>query len=391
MNFNSLSLLIVDDCSEDREYLSRLLSHHPQTAFHIMEADSGIEGLQLCTHHTFHCILVDYQLPDVDGLEFLESFAESHDPRFLPVLMLTGQGNEEIASDALKNGASDYLVKNKITPEGLYRAVTRATEKSSLLRTNEKQRVEIERSQRDLEQFAYTAAHDLQAPVRRIIKFLELFQRELSDPLPARPKDYLSRAMKSAIYMKQLIQDLLNYSLVGGARNSFTSVDLNKVIKEVLSQLEINILKIGASIEQHPLPTVVGHKCFLQELFQNLIGNALKFYSDRPLMIRVSAEAKESEWIFTFKDNGIGIPPEGIEKIFNLFQRIETGTPAEGTGIGLALCKKIVEIHGGSIWVESTLNQGTAFHFSIPFPTNKSSIGSPTGTDVTEDPQPTHP
>jgi light-regulated signal transduction histidine kinase (bacteriophytochrome) len=378
MNSHHLSVLIIDDCPEDRKYLTRLLQKNTQKTFHITEADSGQEGLQLCTNNTFDCILIDYQIPDLDGLEFIEALSEFKDPRFLPVLMLTGQGNEEIASEALRNGASDYLVKNKLTAEGLFRAVTRAVEKSGLLHINERQRAEIERSQRDLEQFAYTAAHDLQAPVRRIIKFLELFHRELPDTLPERPKDYLHRALKSAEYMKRLIQDLLNYSLIGGAKHSFESVDLNCVLKDVLSQLEITIAKNSARIQTNPLPTVNGNRNFLQELFQNLIGNALKFYSEQPLIIQVSAEWRKTEWIFTIQDNGIGIPPEATEKIFDLFQRIENGTPAEGTGIGLALCKKIVKLHDGHIWVESTPNISTAFHFSLPGPNRDSLISQPT-------------
>jgi light-regulated signal transduction histidine kinase (bacteriophytochrome) len=284
--------------------------------------------------------------------------------------MLTGQGNEGVASEAMKGGASDYLVKNKLTSEGLYRAVTRAIEKSHLLRTNAKQHREIERSYRELEQFAHTASHDLQAPVRRITKFLELLQMDLQEALPERSKDYLNRALKSAAHMRGLIQDLLDYSLVGGAHNTMESVNLEDVLKEVVAQLEVIISSSNATIEVGDLPTVVGNTTFLQQLFQNLIANAIKFRGEHPPTVTIYARCKGAlsggpKWIVTVKDNGVGIPTDAFEKIFGIFQRLDSGSSVEGTGIGLALCKKIVELHEGRIWVESTVDEGTMFHFTL--------------------------
>jgi signal transduction histidine kinase len=367
MKTDSIKVLIIDDAPEDREVFGRYLRQHSTTQdFQIIETDSGVEGLEICQKEHPDCILIDYQIPDLDGLEFIQSLVNDEEQQqFLPVLMLTGQGNESVASEAMKGGASDYLVKNKLTSEGLYRAVTRAIEKANLLRTNDKQRREIERSHHELEQFAYTASHDLQAPIRRITKFLELLQMDLQESLSERSQDYLDRALKSAAHMRRLIQDLLDYSLVGGASNTIEPVNLEDVLKEVLAQLEVMIVSTNANIEVAALPTVLGNQTFLQQLFQNLIGNAIKFRGEYPPTVKVFARCNGPKWIVTVKDNGVGIPSDAFEKIFGIFQRIDNGTQVEGTGIGLALCKKIVELHDGRIWVESTVNEGTAFHFTL--------------------------
>ena len=366
MSAEVLKVLIIDDCPEDREMYIRYLGQQSEKEFKIIESESGEEGLELCKREHPDCALIDYQIPDLDGLEFIQALAKDEEQRYLPVLMLTGQGNEGVASEALKGGASDYLVKSKLTPEGLYRAVTRAIEKANLLQTNDKQQREIERSYRELEQFAHTASHDLQAPVRRITKFLELIQMDLQESLSERSKDYLERALKGAAHMRRLIQDLLDYSLVGGAKNSMEPVCLNHVLKEVLTQLEVMVLSAKATVKVDEMPTIMGNQTFLQQLFQNLIGNAIKFCGEQAPVIKISAHRVGAKWTVTVKDNGIGIPDDALESVFGIFQRVDSGSQVEGTGIGLALCKKIVELHDGCIWVESTLDEGTTFNFTLP-------------------------
>lgn len=366
MSGSPLSVLIIDDCEEDREILIRYLGQMPQRDFHIIQTDSGVEGWELCQKEEPDCILIDYQMPDLDGLEFITSLSADPKRKFCPVLMFTGQGNEAIASEAIKSGAADYLVKGKLTPEGLFRAVTRAVEKAALVRVTHYQQLEIQRSQRELEQFAYTASHDLQAPVRRVMKFLELLQLDLKETMTERSQDYINRAMKSANHMSQLIQALLEFAKIGGSQQSFELVDLNLLLKEVMIQLEVLISTTGAKIEYGVLPTISGNRMCLMQLFQNLLSNALKFRSDKPPCIRISAKLKGSTWILTVQDNGVGIPFESLERVFGLFQRVDNETKAEGTGIGLALCKKIVDLHAGRIWVDSEEGVGTAFQMTFP-------------------------
>ena len=366
MSVKPLSVLIIDDCEEDRDILVRYLRLMPQRDFHIIQTDSGVEGWELCQKEEPDCILIDYQMPDLDGLEFITSLSTDAKRKFCPVLMFTGQGNEAVASEAMKSGAADYLIKGKLTPEGLFRAVTRAIEKAELVRVTHNQQLEIQRSQRELEQFAYTASHDLQAPVRRVMKFLELLQMDLKDTMTERSQDYMNRAMKSANHMSQLIQALLEFAQIGGSQQAFESVDLNLVLKEVLVQLEVNITATGANIEYSKLPTISGNRMWLSQLFQNLLSNALKFRSDTTPCITISAELKRSMWALRVQDNGVGIPFESLESVFGLFQRVDNGTKVEGTGIGLALCKKIVDLHSGRIWVESEEGVGTAFQMTFP-------------------------
>lgn len=360
-----ITVLIIDDSETDRELLRRFLSAASQS-FRVLQTDSCAEGWELCKNERPDCLLLDYQMPDLDGLDFLSSLSKDENLNFLPVLMMTGQGDETVAAEAFKTGAADYLIKGKITPDGIHRAVTKAVEKSMLLRTMERQRAEIARSQAELEQFAHTASHDLQAPVRRILKFLELLQQEMEGNISDRARDYLNRAHRGAMYMRQFIQDLLQYSLVGGGEQPFEVVNLNEVVKTVLSQLEVAIGNIKAKLEVDDLPTVHGNRTFLEHLFQNLIGNALKFHKDEPLVIKVAATRKGDMWDCSVQDNGQGIPQEETEKIFGVFYRGDHEGTVDGTGIGLALCKKVIALHQGKIWVSSLQGEGSTFHFTLP-------------------------
>ena len=362
-----ISVLIVDDCQEDREVFSHFLHKNPQQIFRILEANTGTEGLELCQTEQPDCILLDYQLPDINGLEFIEALGQEHHAPSIPVLMLTGQGNETLAVDALKKGAVDYIVKGKVTAEGLYRAISRAIKDAVLLQFTLSQRKEIERSQLELQQFAYTASHDLQAPVRRVITFLQLLEKDANGQLSERAQEYLQRALKGAMHMRLFIKDLLEYAVVGGAELSYRPVDLQQVLKEVLVELGDTIQEVQSTIQSDPLPTVHGNPTFLHQLFQNLLSNALKFRREHPLSINITVSPIGTHWRFMVKDNGIGIAPEDVEKAFGMFQRLDTTSKVEGTGIGLAICKKIVELHDGKIWIESSQQEeGTTFNFTIP-------------------------
>ncbi len=366
MNNKPTTVLIIDDCQEDREIFRRFLDQNTQQTFRILEADCGTDGWELCQTEQPDCILLDYQIPDVDGLEFISSLNHGDNQQEIPVLMLTGQGDETIASEALKGGAADYLVKGKLTNEGLLRAVTRAIEKAALIRKTELQRLEIERSNRELEQFTHRASHDLQAPVRRIITFLDLLQKDLQGSLSESSQDYLDRCLKSAYYMRRLIKDLLDYSRVGGMQKPFSSVDLNQISQQALAQLESTIQETQANITVENLPTILGNEVFLQQLFQNLIGNAIKFRSAKTPDVNISVRDIGASWQLKVSDNGIGMPVESFTKIFEVFQRLDNSQKTEGSGIGLALCKKVVELHGGKIWVDSIEGEGTMFSFTFP-------------------------
>ena len=227
------------------------------------------------------------------------------------------------------------------------------------------QTAELTRSNRDLEQFAYVASHDLQEPLRKVASFCQLLQRRYAGQLDERADQYIAFAVDGAQRMQRLINDLLAFSRIGGLTGGFVDVDLDRVLQEVNSQLE---LRAGdATITWSKLPVVEGEEPLLTTLFVNLVGNSLKFQRPGvPPTVHVSAERTGKEWQITVKDNGIGIEPEFADKVFVIFQRLHARDAYEGTGIGLAIVKKIVEYHGGRIWLGQDVTEGTAIVFTIP-------------------------
>jgi signal transduction histidine kinase len=225
---------------------------------------------------------------------------------------------------------------------------------------------ELTRSNRDLEQFAYVASHDLQEPLRKVASFCQLLQRRYQGQLDERADQYIAFAVDGAQRMQRLINDLLAFSRIGRLTSGFTDVDLNQVLEHVRSQLEPRAGD-GAEISWADLPTVEGEEPLLTTLFVNLVGNSLKFR--RPgvqPVIRITAESDDQEWRINVRDNGIGIEAEFADKVFVIFQRLHAKDAYEGTGIGLAIVKKIVEYHGGRIWLDLDVTEGTSLWFSLP-------------------------
>jgi signal transduction histidine kinase len=225
---------------------------------------------------------------------------------------------------------------------------------------------ELERSNQELQQFAYVASHDLQEPLRMVSSYMQLLERRYSNQLQGDAKDFINFAVDGAKRMQSLIDDLLAYSRVGTRGKPFEQIDLSKVLLQSESNLKISIEENNAEVQSTSLPTIWGDGTQMIQLFQNLISNALKFHGEATPKIRVSAEDQNGCHHIIVSDNGIGIDPQYTERIFLIFQRLHTREEYPGTGIGLAICKRIVERHGGQIWVESNLGKGAAFHFTIP-------------------------
>lgn len=226
---------------------------------------------------------------------------------------------------------------------------------------------ELERSNRELEQFAYVVSHDLQAPLRSITGFLNLLARRYQGQLSTEADEFINFAVDGAERMKQMINDILAFSQVGTPQASFAAADSREILIQALAALQADIEESGAMVTHDELPTVAADGNQLAQLFQNLIGNALKYCQPgAPPCIHVAAEEKETAWEFRVHDHGIGIDPQHTDRIFQIFQRLHTRKESPGTGIGLAICKKIVERHGGRIWVESEPGQGSTFFFSLP-------------------------
>ncbi len=226
--------------------------------------------------------------------------------------------------------------------------------------------LELQRSNAELEQFAYVASHDLQEPLRMVTSYLQLLERRYKAKLDQDAEEFIGFAVDGASRMQTLIQDLLTYSRVGTRGVAFDPTDCDEVLGRVLANLEVAIEESGTEINQGELPNIAVDASQLSQLLQNLIGNAIKFRGDDPPRIRVEAERREEDWLFSVRDNGIGIDPRHGERIFQVFQRLHGIGQYRGTGIGLAVCKKIVERHQGAIWVESQEGAGSTFYFTIP-------------------------
>jgi PAS domain S-box-containing protein len=224
---------------------------------------------------------------------------------------------------------------------------------------------ELARSNAELEQFAYVASHDLQEPLRMVTSFTQLMVDRYGNKLGPDADEFIDYIVDGARRMSRLINDLLEYSRVGTRGKLLGPTDCAAVFEMARDNLRAAIEESGAVVTADPLPTVLGDETQLVQLFQNLIGNSIKFRAGRSIQVHVGAERQDGQWLFRVADNGIGIEPQYAERIFVIFQRLHSRTEYPGTGIGLAICKKIVERHGGRIWVESQVGEGSTFYFLL--------------------------
>jgi light-regulated signal transduction histidine kinase (bacteriophytochrome) len=303
----------------------------------------------------------------------------------VPVILLTGRGSYELDLEAMEMGAFDYVEKADLTPRLLERAIRYTMEnhraRAALRKANEElerrvreRTAELHRSNLELQQFANIVARDLQQPLQAITSHIEKMKArgaERGDERGAerglrRAYRFLDPVLRAARNMELLVQSVLDYSSVGTETTAFGMVDLSGVVKEVRAELESAITEAGAEIEVGDLPSVQGNHKLLKGLFENLIDNAVRFRGERPLKICVSSERKDDVWLCTVSDNGVGIDDEDTYDIFLMFHKGARETDYPGVGIGLAMCRKIVQYHGGKIWVDSEPGRGTTFFFTLP-------------------------
>jgi len=377
------TILIVDDTPINVAILSEHLVSH---GFSVMVAQDGEEGLERARFAPPDLILLDVMMPGMGGFETCRRL-KSHDAtKDIPVIFMTALSGIGDKITGYEVGGVDYVTKPFQTEEVLARINTHLSLQAmrrQLVAQNwqlqqeiaDRQKAEVvvaqrsqelARSNAELEQMAYVASHDLQEPLRMVTSYVQLLAQRYGGQLDADAHDFIGFAVDGAKRMQALIDDLLTYSRVGTTAKSLEVADCDVVMKTALQSLRMAIEESGAQIQCVALPTIMGDAAQLAQVFQNLLANAIKFRGERAPQIEVGVEPEDDFWRFEVKDNGIGIAPEYFGRIFVMFQRLHNRSKYPGTGIGLAICKKIVEQHGGRIWVESASGQGAVFKFTLP-------------------------
>ena len=317
-----------------------------QPALNLTEADWAAHRAQLERHEPFRDFEMERQNP-AGGTRWI---AVSGEPIFDARGRFTGY-----------RGVGSDITERKQAEAELKRAHNDLAQKAD----------ELQRSNAELEQFAYVASHDLQEPLRMVSSYTQLLGKRYGERFDGDAKEFMHYIVDGAARMKQLIEDLLAYSRVGTKGKEFKPVSVEAPLKKAITNLHAAIAESSAAVTWDPLPTVDADEVQLAQLFQNLMGNALKFRGAAVPRLHVSAADQDGDWHITVADNGIGIEPQYYERIFMLFQRLHTMGEYPGTGIGLAICKKVVERHGGRIWVTSTPGEGSQFQFTLPHSTTE--------------------
>lgn len=363
-------ILIVDDNEENREILR---AHLEGQGYTVDEACDAPTALSLIRERPFEAVLLDPVVPCTDGVGLLDELKRDPALRNIPVLVISALDDVAAVADSMQRGAEDFLLK-PFDPVLLQARVSATLDRKRLrdgerLKDAEVERLTaaVQRSNEDLQRFAYAASHDLQAPVRTITSYIQLLQRRIKGKLNDDEREMFEFAEAAAKRMHTLIRDLLQYSQVTTAETHLESVNANELFDDVVLDMKSVVKEAGATVTRESLPTLIYDQNRLRQLFQHLIGNAIKYRRADPPRVHVSAQVEGSRWRFSVEDNGQGIPPEHVSRIFEMFHRLH-GDEIPGSGIGLAVCKRILERSGGDIWVNSTPGQGSRFSFTIPFP-----------------------
>jgi len=378
----NLRVLIVEDNPSDAELE---IAELRRGGFNVASdlAQTRDEVSDHLAKNVYEVILADYNLPYFRGMETLDILREKG--LSIPLILVTGALKSVTAVECVKQVATDYVLKENLTRLSV--SVRRALEEARL-RVERKRAQdelarkvdELARSNEDLEQFAYVASHDLQEPLRMVAAYTQLLAERYRGKLDDNADKYIGYAVEGAVRMQALIEDVLAFSRVGRNGHEHQATDCDSAVDEAIKNLTAAVQESGVTVTRSPLPILVADQVHLVHLFQNLIGNAIKFRGREPPVVKISAEKNGSEWLFTVADNGIGIAPEHKEFIFKIFQRLHTRSEYSGNGIGLAICRKIVEQHGGRIWVDSEAGQGSTFRFTLAAGPADKELGHETDT-----------
>lgn len=352
-----LSILIVDDSKEDREIYRNFFLEHKDTKWVILEAVTGEEALEIIDTTKLDAVLLDCMLPKIDGISVLKKLRK--DNPHLAVVMLTGGGTEIMAAQALKEGAHDYLLKENING----RTIVEIT-KAAVIQADTHAKIEEQRQV--LKNYAGILTHDLKAPIRNIFELANLIEHAIEQEEYNSLREYNDYLQKSAKTAYNYINTLNQYNQIGRENIQFTEVNVEDLLQNVLRNLNSVIVQSNAEVTYDPLPEIICNEYQMEQLFQNLVSNGIKYCRNPVPRVNIRAEENVGSWVFSVEDNGIGISEKHASEIFNMFKRLHNMQGEfEGSGIGLAICKKIIERHHGKIWFISEPSGGATFFFSI--------------------------
>lgn len=374
------NILLVDDRPENLLALEAVLGDLGQN---LVFANRGEEALKQTLDKDFAVILLDIAMPGMSGTETATLLRQRHRTRAVPIIFLTAfQGTEADLVRSYEAGGVDCLTK-PFNPDILRakvslfleihrqrRDIERQTDllrRSMLTIVEERRRTAEERKRRqEMEEFAHIASHDLKEPLRAIHTFSQLLLRDYGRAIPPEAREYFDHMLEGATRINSLVDNLIEYAQVSTAAPAAATFDLRDTFDDVVHRLAPLIGRTGARIHAQTLPRLAIPQRQIGLVFEHLLENSLKFRGDQPPEIQVRATAGNGDWLFEVRDNGIGFDPVFAERIFMLFKRLHLRNEYDGTGFGLALCKRIVEHHGGRIWAESELGRGCTVFFTLP-------------------------
>jgi signal transduction histidine kinase len=357
----TVNILLVDDKPENLFSLEELLRKPDRQLF---TATSGNDALRLLLKHEFALVLLDVDMPDMDGYETAQLMRSAERTRVVPIIFVTaGDRTEERTFRGYEAGAVDFLYK-PINAHTLQSKVDVFIELHRKTHELERMAGALRDKIADLENVNQTLSHDLRAPLRSIRSFAGVLAESHSHQLDQEGKNALERISKAAVRMTSMVEDLYSLLKLSADRTSTEDVELASVVRDVSDNLKSDLDHAGGSVTHDALPTVRTNRRLVTQILQNLVSNSIRFRSETPPVIHVSAKLKGELWTIAVKDNGVGIDADSRDRVFALFSRLDI--ERSGTGVGLTLCKRAVEKLGGKIWVGSEAGPGTTFYFTVP-------------------------
>lgn len=372
----SYQLLVIEDSDKDFRQIEEMLKSQSEVRYALSHADRLATGLQMLASSSFDIVLLDLFLPETKGLRTLDKLFERIGQ--MAVVVLTKLDDENAGINAVRHGAQEYLIKGSFDSYNLLRAIRHAIERNQIetsLRESEKRHRELnhqlQSANKELESFSYSVSHDLRAPLRAITGFSEILDTRFRETLPEEAHHYLDNIILAGNQMGELLDDLLAYSRLGKGSLSYSECKLDDIFKTILLDNARTIEAAGAIIEIEPdLPTMTTNSSLVRQIFNNLLTNAVKFMADGVVpKVTVSSCQQGDSVSISVADNGIGIAPEQLNRIFNVFQRLHSQDEYPGTGIGLSIVEKSVHLLHGTIQIQSTPGKGSTFTVELPIVT----------------------